>query len=184
MIAGVRGRVLSAAEDAAVIDVRGIAFRVQVPASTLAHLRAAEGEIFVITRLIVREDDVSLYGFLSQEEERLFSLLLGVGGVGPKVALGLLDRFRPGELALAIAQGDERKLTQASGVGRKLAARIALELRDRLLPAELAQEPAAGGEDEALLALLALGVPERSAQSVLEGLEGSVEERVRHALGR
>jgi Holliday junction DNA helicase RuvA len=184
LIAGLRGTLLQREDDAVVLDVRGVAFRVYCTPNTIAHLAAQPGEVQVTTRLILREDDVSLYGFLHPEEDRLFGLLLSVSGVGPRVALALLSQFSPGGLALAVAQGDERQLTQASGVGRKLAARIVLELRDRLKPAASADDSPlpAVAEDEAMLALLALGLPDRQAQELLVGAEGSVEERVRHAL--
>lgn len=186
MIAGLRGRVLAREDDGVVLEVGGIAFRVFATPRTVAHLASQDGEVRVTTRMIVREDDVSLYGFLGAEEDRLFGLLLSVSGVGPRVALALLGQFSPSGLALAVAQGDERQLTRASGVGRKLAARIVLELRDRLHATAAGEDgsviPAV--EDEALLALLALGVPERRAEELLDGAEGSIEERVRHALAR
>lgn len=184
MIAGLRGSVRQRDDDSLVLEVHGIAFRVHATPATIAYLAAQEGDVYVTTRLILREDDVSLYGFLGQEEDRLFGLLLSVTGVGPKVALGLLSQFAPNELALAVARGDEGRLTKASGVGRKLAARIVLELRDRLRPGTEDQPMSEAGEDEALLALLALGLPERTAEELLLGAEGSVEDRVRHALAR
>ncbi len=186
MIAGLRGTVRVREDDAVVLDVHGIAFRVYATPGTVAHLASQGGEVSVTTRMIVREDDVSLYGFLSAEEDRLFGLLLSVSGVGPRVALALLSQFSPSGLALAVAQGDERQLTKAPGVGRKLAARIVLELRDRLQAGmgDAAQPLTAAVQDEAMLALLALGLPERRAQELLAGAEGSVEDRVRHALAR
>ena len=99
------------------------------------------------------------------------------------MALALLGRFAAQELALTIASGDTVRLSQAAGVGKKLAGRIALELRDRLQPQAAAGDSGGAPQgDEALLALLALGLPERTAQAVLEGIEGTVEERVRSAL--
>ncbi|MDA8343966.1 MAG: Holliday junction branch migration protein RuvA [Thermaerobacter sp.] len=186
MIAGLRGSVLQREDDAVLLDVHGIAFRVFATPMTVAHLAAQVGEVQVTTRMIVREDDVSLYGFLSAEEDRLFGLLISVSGVGPRVALALLSQFSASGLALAVVRGDERQLTQASGVGRKLAARIVLELRDRLKGTSDAPGTISGAvaEDEALLALLALGLPERQAVELLTGAEGSVEARVRQALAR
>lgn len=183
MIAGLRGRVRSVEADGFILDVNGVFYRLHATPQTMARAAADRQEVEVITRLIVREDDISLYGFWSPEEERIFGLLLGVGGVGPKAALALLGRFSPSDLALAVASGNEGRLTQAQGVGRKLAARIVLELRDRLA----AQFDGAAGTgaalgDEALMALVALGVQEREAAAALDGEAGSPEERVRRAL--
>lgn len=188
MIAGLRGRVRSVGTDGFVLDVGGVLYRLFATTQSMARAASATDEVEVITRLILREDDVSLYGFFSPEEERIFGLLLAVSGVGPKVALALLGRFHPSDLALAVARGDESRLTQAPGVGRKLAGRIVLELRDRIAAeAAVAGDDAVRGrtaDDEALMALLALGVQERDAAAALEGEEGSPEERVRRALAK
>lgn len=185
MIAGLRGQILRQDEDSLTLDVHGVAYLVRCTAPTQARVQAhaQDGQVEIVTRMIVREDEVALYGFASSEEERLFGWLLSVTGVGPKAALALLGRFAAQELALAIASGDTQRLSQAAGVGKKLAGRIALELRDRLQPQAGAGENGPGQQaDEAMLALLALGLPERTAQSVLEGVQGTVEERVRLAL--
>jgi len=185
LIAGLRGSIVRSDEESLVVDVGGVFYLVRCTPGTQARVQAQAqgGPVQILTRMIVREDDVALYGFASAEEEQLFGHLLTVSGVGPKVALGLLGRFPAPELALAIASGDTGRLSQASGVGKKLAARIALELRDRLQPGGApAADGGAQGGDEAVLALLALGLPERTAQTLLDGVEGSVEERVRTAL--
>ena len=183
MIAGLRGEVVRSDEESVTLDVHGVFYLVRCTPQTKTRLQAQGGQVDIVTRMIVREDEVSLYGFASTEEERLFGWLISVTGVGPKVALALLGRFPAQELALAIASGDTGRLSQAAGVGKKLAGRIALELRDRLQPqAAAGLDGAAPQGDEALLALLALGLPERTAQGMLEGIEGPVEERVRLAL--
>ena len=185
MIAGLRGEIVRSDEESVTLDVHGVLYLVRCTPGTQERLQAQAqgGPAEIVTRMIVREDEVSLYGFASTEEERLFGWLLSVTGVGPKVALALLGRFPARELALAIASGDTARLSQAAGVGKKLAGRIALELRDRLQPqAAAGQTGGAGDGDEAMLALLALGLPERTAQALLDGTEGTVEERVRLAL--
>ena len=183
MIAGLRGEVVRSDEDSLTLDVHGVLYQVRCTPQTQHRLQSQVGQVEIVTRMIVREDEVSLYGFASSEEERLFGWLLSVSGVGPKVALALLGRFAAQELALAIASGDTTRLSQAAGVGKKLAGRIALELRDRLQPQAAAGQGGPGAQgDEAMLALLALGLPERTAQAMLEGLQGTVEERVRLAL--
>jgi len=183
VIAGLRGRLRRTGTDFAVLDVQGVSFQVHCTPQTLAGLEAGgDQEIEVVTRMIVREDEISLYGFRSPEEERLFAGLITVSGVGPKVALALLGRFSAQELALAIASGDTARLSQAAGVGKKLAARIALELQGRLQPEGVAGAAPAQGADEALMALLALGLPERTAVAALDGLSGPVEDKVRQAL--
>ncbi len=183
MIAGLRGEVVRSDEESLTLDVHGVLYLVRCTPQTQHRLQAQGGQVEIVTRMIVREDEVSLYGFAASEEERLFGWLLSVTGVGPKVALALLGRFPAQELALAIASGDTARLSQAAGVGKKLAGRIALELRDRLQPQASAGSDGTGSQgDEAMLALLALGLPERTAQAMLEGIEGPVEERVRLAL--
>lgn len=139
------------------------------PASTLAQLSEGQ-EAALHTKLVVREDDLSLFGFADERSLELFELLLSVSGVGPKVALNLLSSQTPALLARALAEGDLRLLTAAQGVGRKLAERIALELRGKV-PAHLMGE---GGHlvrssqtEEAELALITLGFREGQVRSVV-----------------
>jgi Holliday junction DNA helicase RuvA len=161
--------VLKKGLNSVVLLVGGVGLEAGCPASTLAQL--AEGqEATLHTRLIVREDDLSLYGFTDERSQELFELLLSVSGVGPRVALNLLSSQTPALLARALAEGDLRLLTAAQGVGKKLAERIALELRGKV-PAHLMGEGGAivrtSHTQEAELALVTLGFRESQVRSVV-----------------
>lgn len=187
MIAGVRG-VLIAVEDAGVIlDLHGFMLRLITPGSTLDTLPAVGQQVELMTHLIVREDSLTLYGFATDAELRLFQLMLGVTGVGPRAALGLLSYAEPGEIYQAIANEDTALLARAPGIGKVTAGRIILDLR-RKLPEDLGLSTV-GPDDrdrEAVEALVALGydiAEARAAVTLIDSREGlTVEERVVAAL--
>jgi Holliday junction DNA helicase RuvA len=190
MIAFVQGEVLWVEDDAAVIDVGGIGYRVHL--GLRERLRTCVGEVTrLYTEQVVREDAVLLYGFSSDEERRLFVLLQSAAGVGPKLALQILSTLDPHTVVHAIAQEDSRRLTAVSGVGTKTAQRLILELRDRLgvLATAFATTPdvpesgAAGAQRDAsppaasiagdvVLALVALGYSESEASDCVARLAG------------
>jgi Holliday junction DNA helicase RuvA len=189
MIAGLRGTIFQKFEDAVLVDVQGVIYRVNTSAATLGDIGAAGAEVRLQTQLYVREDQMTLYGFATDEELRLFNTLIGVSGVGPKLALAILSRVRPDALELAINAENAELLATVPGVGRKTAARLILELRGKLVPAATA---ASGGaqpsqeEAEVLAALRSLGYTTAEAHGALSrsprdpGL--SVEDRVVAAL--
>ncbi|AWR86404.1 Holliday junction branch migration protein RuvA [Meiothermus taiwanensis] len=169
MVRYLKGTVLKKNPGSVVLLVGGLGLEASCPASTLAQLSEGQ-EAALHTKLVVREDDLSLFGFADERSLELFELLLSVSGVGPKVALNLLSSQTPALLARALAEGDLRLLTAAQGVGRKLAERIALELRGKV-PAHLMGE---GGHlvrssqtEEAELALITLGFREGQVRSVV-----------------
>jgi Holliday junction DNA helicase RuvA len=129
MIAFLNGRVAGHTTDTAFIEVNGVGFAVGMPASDLAKLPERGEEVLVHTYLAVREDAMALYGFLTQDEKRFFEKLIGVSGVGPKVALAALSVYKPEELANAIAAGDVKAVSMIPGVGKKTAQRMILELK-------------------------------------------------------
>jgi Holliday junction DNA helicase RuvA len=173
----VRGRVVVRGRDHLLIDTGGVGYRVYVPSALLA---SPQEELMLHTHLVVREDDLSLYGFATQAELELFTMLLSVGGVGPRVALSVLSALRPAEVYRAIREEDVGRLVQVPGIGKKTAERILVELRDKVGPQDLPPDQV----DEALEALLALGVRSHEAARLLEDVEGSTEERIRIALQR
>lgn len=190
IIAGVTGIVRSKGSDHVLVDVGGVTLRVFVPALDLAEL--TEDSLAVLqTHLIVREDDLQLYGFGSARSLGLFEALIGVSGVGPRVALGLLSALNVDAAVGAIAAGDTDALSRAPGVGKRTAERIIVELRSRT---ELgsATIPSLGGAgasagDPAMDWLLSLGFSQmeaRQALSVERGEELSTEERIKRALQR
>jgi Holliday junction DNA helicase RuvA len=184
-----KGTVLKKGLNTAVLLVSDVGLEVGCPASTLAGLTEGQ-EATLYTKLIVREDDLSLFGFADERSLELFELLLLVSGVGPRVALNLLSSQTPALLARALAEGDLRLLTAAQGIGKKLAERIALELRGKV-PAHLMGE---GGTlvrsshtEEAELALITLGFRESQVRSIVAEIaqknpEASTQELIKLAL--
>lgn len=166
MIRFLRGRVAERGNGFVVLDVGGVGFQVFTPDSSVSYLpEPAGGEVILHTRLQVREDALSLYGFATPEEAGLFDLLITVSGVGPKVALGVLSACRPKRFLELVVFEDAEGLARLPGVGKKLSQRLIVELRDRLAPrretlsaADLAYVPASGEPaEEAIEALTALG---------------------------
>lgn len=125
------GRVDYIGENYAVIDISGLGYRVFTSQNTMKGLKL--GEITkIFTHLIVKEDDLVLYGFATRDELSIFKLLISVSGVGPKVGASLLNQYKASELAAAIIARDAAKLTKAQGIGKKIAERIILELKDKI----------------------------------------------------
>lgn len=184
MIASLSGVVASVAGGAAVLEVGGVGYLVQAPAGVLAGLvpgRPAR----LLTYMVVREDSLTLYGFAAAGQRDLFQTLIGIGGVGPKIALAILSVFDPDALRLAVAAGDADALTAVPGVGKRSAQRILLDLKERLdVDGDLGGPPSARVA-EVREALVALGYAPSELRGVLErvaGSDGPVEEMVRAAL--
>jgi holliday junction DNA helicase RuvA len=167
-----------------VIDVGGVGYDVLVPTQTLANLPPTGKPARLFTRLSVREDGMTLFGFGSTDERTLFDHLVTVTGVGPKLALAVLSVLTPDALRRAIASGDAAVLTQVPGIGRKGAARIILDLKDRLGVG--ADEPVGGPVSEVREALLALGLSPEEAREAIAALppdgDRPVEDMLREAL--
>jgi Holliday junction DNA helicase RuvA len=132
VIAQLRGRILDRQPNRIVVDVNGVGYEVAVPLSTFYGLGDAGTEIALRIRTYVREDTLALYGFATRLEHELFDRLIGVSGIGPKVALAVLSGIEPKELVRAIQAGDLARLTAIPGVGKKTAERIVVDLKDRL----------------------------------------------------
>ncbi|HYO02150.1 MAG TPA: Holliday junction branch migration protein RuvA [Mycobacterium sp.] len=131
MIASVRGEVLDIALDHAVIEAAGVGYKVMTTPTTLATLRRGT-EARLITAMIVREDSMTLYGFADAESRDLFTTLLSVSGVGPKIGLATLSVYDAKTLRQALADGDVTALTRVPGIGKRGAERLVLELRDKI----------------------------------------------------
>ena len=127
----VKGLVAHTAPFLAVIDCGGVGYACRTTAYTISQIKKGE-RAKLFTYLSVREDAMDLYGFFSQEELKLFQQLISVSGVGPKAALAILSSSTPANLAMSIITGDEKTLTRAAGVGKKIAQRVILELKDKL----------------------------------------------------
>jgi len=172
MIGLLRGRLLEKRPNQIILDVGGVGYLVAVPLSTFAALGELHGEVTLLIHTHVREDALSLYGFLSQREKHLFELLLGASGVGPTLALKILSGMNVEELVPAIRTGDIARLTKIPGVGRKTAERMVVELKDKLEAVAVeAEKPApaspAGVESDVRSALVNLGYDERTADAAV-----------------
>lgn len=132
MIYCLTGKVLKKTLDTVVISCAGVGYLAQVPLSTAEALPAPGKEATLYTVMAVSENDVSLYGFATEDQRACFKMLTGVSGVGPKAALAILSVMSPEKVALAASSGDHKAFTAANGVGPKLAQRIALELKDKV----------------------------------------------------
>ena len=193
MIYCLSGKILKKNPDSAVISCGGVGYWVQITSSASGALPPEGGEATLYTVLSVSENDISLYGFASEEQQACFKMLTGVSGVGPKAGLAILSVLTPDRIALAISSGDHKAFTAANGVGPKLAQRITLELKDKVGKglagsAELGQVSAAaqsaGGVAQAIGALVSLGYSQSEAAQAVARLDASlpVEELIRLAL--
>ncbi len=160
MIAGLRGRVHTKTVDSLFVDVNGVIYQVGTSANTLGQTGEPGAEVTVVTRMIVREDQVSLYGFMSSDELRLFDTLVSVTGVGPRLACAVLSRFPTDQLHSAIASENASLLATVPGIGQKTASRLILEMRGKL-PALQGIAPRTGSS----------GIPGATVDEVVEALQ-------------
>ncbi len=188
MIASISGLVQRVEEQALVVTVGGVGLRLHVPGALAQSARPGE-EIFLHTHLVVREDALTLYGFESAAERALFEVLLGVNGVGPRLALAVLSTLAPEAVRRAVFSEQAEVFQRVPGIGRKTAQKMLLHLQDRLEPSaeELSGIPALGDVDtEVLDALTALGYSVVEAQTALQRIPRDappdVETRLRLAL--
>jgi len=187
MIARLSGTVWSVGEDHLVVRVGGVGFRVRAPLDVLSKLGDTGQPVELLTYLHVRENELTLYGFLTEEELALFKLLLSVSGVGPKVALASLGAISPDALRQAVMKEEPALLSRVPGIGPKTARAIIFHLKDKIIPTGLEAAPMLSDTDaEVIAALTGLGFSLVEAQTALQSLpqdeELSVEERVRRAL--
>ena len=188
MIASLRGTVATTGKDFVVVNVGGVGFRVFVPQTLLGGLGGPGDEVTLHTHLHVRENELTLYGCGSEEELALFRLLLGVSGIGPKVALSILSSLPPDRLQAAIAQEDVTTLARVPGIGPKTAKKLVFDLKDKVAAEvpSVAPTPALTEADADLIAALTtLGFSVVEAQEALRHLPREplpLEERVRLAL--
>jgi Holliday junction DNA helicase RuvA len=184
MIASVRGKVLVHRPDAVVIECGGVGYRLAISAHTAQQVGAVGAESFLHSHLIMRDDGMHLFGFASEDERDLFLLLLGVQGVGPKVALAVLSGGTTGELLNAIAAGDAKRFQAVPGIGKRTAERIIVELREKVgegdrIVVMRADDPRSVARD----GLVGLGFTIQEAENLLANTDGeSAEELIEGAL--
>ena len=187
MIARLSGTIAAVRPNHLVVQVGGVGFRIHVPTSVLERIDGVGRPVELVTHLHVRENELSLYGFLTEEELTLFELLLGVSGVGPKVALATLGTVSPDALRQAVLREEAGILSRVPGIGPKTARAIIFHLRDKLVAIGAEAAPLMTEQDaEVIGALTALGFSIVEAQTALQNLprdeEMGLEERVRRAL--
>jgi len=187
MIARLSGMVWGIGEGHVVVRAGGIGFRVYVPSGVLAQLDGVGEPVELFTYLHVREKELALYGFLTEEKLSLFKLLLNISGVGPKVALSLLGTISPDALRQAVVQEEPGLLARVPGIGPKTARAIVFHLKDKLIPTGAKAVALLSDADaEVIAALTGLGFSLVEAQAALQSLPRDenlpVEERVRQAL--
>mgnify|MGYP005757928999 FL=1 len=186
MISYIKGPLTEIRGDMIVIEAGPVGLEVRVPLSLLDELPKVGEEVKIYTYFQVREDSMSLYGFLSRQDREMFQQLLGVNGVGPKGALGILSALRPDDLRLAILSGDAKAISRAPGIGVKTAQRVILDLKDKVSADDILSSVAEDGESsgdiswqgsggdavkEAIQALVALGYTNAEAARAVRRTE-------------
>lgn len=182
VISYVRGILAEKLGTQIIVEAGQIGFGIHVPMSVLEALPPLGEEVRIYTHMQVKEDDMSLYGFLSRQDLEMFRQLIGVNGIGPKGALGILSALRPDELRMAIVSGDAKAISKAPGVGAKTAQRVILDLKDKIHTEDLlsavteergpmlSESPAAGAAKEAVEALMALGYSAAEASKAVKSV--------------
>ena len=193
MYSYIKGTLEETGEDKIVVDNHGIGYNIYVPVTVLNAIAPVGSEVKVYTYLNVKEDAFCLHGFLTKDDIKVFKLLLGVGGIGPKGALAILSVMSTDDLRFAVMGGDAKAIAKAPGVGAKTAQRVILELKDKLHIEDVFEEKdmpqVSGGvsetktvKNEAVQALVALGYSSSEALSVLSKIEITEELNVEDVL--
>lgn len=185
MIGFLKGNIEFVTEDTLLLDVSGVGFELKISTSTASALPATGSFVHIYTYLAVKEDDMTLYGFLKREELELFKVLITVSGVGPKSAQGILGVLTPDDLRFAIMSGDAKSISRAPGVGSRTAQRIILDLKAKIADMDIAALDKAAGaldgispagqaqdiRDEAVEALTALGYSATEAYKAVKNAD-------------
>ena len=196
MIYCLTGKIVKKSMNAVVLSCGGVGYYAQCPASVAGALPGVGKEAIIYTVMSVTENDVSLYGFATEQQQACFEMLTAVSGVGPKVGLAILSVMEPDRVALAISAGDHKAFKAASGVGPKLAQRIVLELKDKVakgfvdgisledVAGASADTQASQGSSQAIAALVSLGYSQSEAALAVSKIDAAlpVEEIIKLAL--
>ena len=180
MISFIRGYLSEVYEDSIVIESQGVGFQVGVPSSVISELPPIGSEVKIHTWLQVGENLMALYGFSTKDDLRIFKMLIGVSGIGPKGALAILSTIRPDDLRFAILSGDAKAIAKSPGIGLKTAQKVILELKDKISleeaveqkrEAAAAGEPLEGAREDALEVLTAFGYSPAEALRAVRQVE-------------
>ena len=184
MIYSIRGKLMVTDTELAVVECGGVGYACRTTLSTLSQLQAVGNDVMLYTYLHVREDNIELFGFASQQELNCFKMLISVSGVGPKAALSILSDVTPEKFALLVASEDSKTLTRTKGIGAKTAQRIVLELKDKIVKENINIADAQGNigafvseessVSEAFSALLVLGYTQSEIAPVMAKLDSSL----------
>lgn len=189
----IKGTLAAKGENYIVVDVLGVGYMIYTSLNGIEKSGPIGNQITVYTYLNVREDAMDIYGFVTEEEKKMFMLLISVSGVGPKAGLAILSVAPPAKLATAIITGDTKTITKAAGVGPKVAQRVILELKDKIDSSSLgieaedlsvSDEVITDNRAEAMSALVVLGYSPNDARNVLSKLDASLstEDLIKQAL--
>ncbi|MCH7619064.1 MAG: Holliday junction branch migration protein RuvA [Candidatus Marinimicrobia bacterium] len=199
MISHIRGTLVQKQPLLVIVDVGGLGYSINIPLSTFEKLPDKDSSVELFTHLHVREDEMSLYGFQTEDERKMFRLLIGISGIGPKVAIGILSGTGIPQLRKAVTEGDVDRLTTIKGIGKKTAQRLIVELRDKLGAPEDGDEwlRSEGEEPEveenllsAAYALETLGYSSKQAFAAAKkslktlGSDAEPEQLIKEALGK
>jgi len=172
MIAQLKGEVVRTGDGYVIVSVGGVGYHVAMPAPDLEEVSRQKGEVTILTRLVVREDGMFLFGFLHQSTLEMFGMLIGVNRVGPALAMNILSRISIPDFTAAVLGDDEKVLTRVPGIGQKNAKRLILELKDRMQKKAGMPAAAPGSSQQvrhdAVSALIALGFGERESYASVE----------------
>ena len=195
MLSYIKGEVTDIEPDKVVIENNGIGYNVFVPLSVIGRVSGIGEEVKIYTYLSVKEDSMTLFGFSSKEELKIFKMILSVSGIGPKGALGILSTLSPDELRIAVLAGDKNAISKAPGIGQKTALKLIIELKDKLDIEDVfvseETDVKSGSIDvsvknDAIQALVALGYSKSSAASSIKGMsvdaDTTVEDVIKYAL--
>lgn len=182
MISFVRGYLSEVYEDSIVVESQGIGYQIGVPSSVLSELPSVGSEVKIYTYLQIAENLMALYGFSTRDDLRIFKMLIGVSGIGPKGALAILSTIRPDDLRFAILSGDAKAIAKSPGIGLKTAQKVILELKDKLSLEEAVEmkratatagsaAPLGSAREDALEVLTALGYSSTEALKAVRQVE-------------
>lgn len=198
MITYLKGRLVEKQPTRVVIDIEGVGYEVTIPISSYDRLPAVDNECHLLTYMYIREDSHQLFGFMTDDERKMFHLLMGTTGIGPKLAMSVLSGLTVREIKTAIVSSDIKRLSSVSGIGKKVAERMIVELKDKISSGETFE--AVSGKEEAtpkdtmmrdaVLALISLGYTQETArkmvrEAVADAPDGmNLEDVIRKALAR
>lgn len=162
MISYIRGELIAIEEEKVIVEVNGVGFGIFMPAQSMNYLPAIGEEIRLHTYMNVREDAIQLYGFLTRDDLKVFKLLIGVSGIGPKGGLSILSQLSPDDLRFAVMAGDAKTIAKAPGIGKKTAEKLIIELKDKLDIEDVLNKEA----DETMTVVTGDGTNELQAEAV------------------